>query len=178
MTDAIALLTADHRVVEGLLSEIEGVTDPDPKVVNRIVKALSVHDAIEKEFLYPTVRRSLDTGGELAYHSISEHDAVAKTLLAVDRAKVGSDEMNVALGTLIDLVRTHVHEEESQIFPALQAAMSPAELDNLGEVLATAKAVAPTRPHPLAPSGGLGTMVAGALSAPLDKVRDIVERRP
>jgi hypothetical protein len=47
MTDAIALLTADHRVVEGLLSEIEGVTDPDPKVVNRIVKALSVHDAIE-----------------------------------------------------------------------------------------------------------------------------------
>jgi hypothetical protein len=86
--------------------------------------------------------------------------------------------MNVALGTLIELVRTHVHEEESQIFPALQAAMSPAELDNLGEVLATAKAVAPTRPHPLAPSGGLGTMVAGALSAPLDKVRDIVERRP
>jgi hemerythrin superfamily protein len=178
VTDAISLLTADHRMVEGLFSEVEGQAEPDHDVVNRIVKALSVHDAIEKEFLYPTVKQRLDTGTELADHSISEHDEVAKTLVTVDKAKSGSEDLTGALATLIQLVRTHVGEEENQIFPALRNVMSAAELEELGETLATAKDIAPTRPHPHAPSNGLGTMVAGALSAPLDKVRDIVEGRP
>jgi hemerythrin superfamily protein len=137
-----------------------------------------VHDTVEKEFLYPTVRQRLETGGELADHGTTEHDEVARTLVAVDKAEAGSDELTTALHTLIGLVRTHVGEEESQIFPALRTAMSTAELADLGETLATAKQSAPTRPHPLAPSGALGAMVAGALSAPLDKVRDIVEGRP
>jgi hemerythrin superfamily protein len=178
MTDAVTLLTSDHRMVEELFSEVEGRPDPDPGVVHQIVRAGSGHDAVEKEFLYPTVRQRLETGGELADHGTTEHDEVARTLVAVDKAEAGSDELTTALHTLIGLVRTHVGEEESQIFPALRTAMSTAELADLGETLATAKQSAPTRPHPLAPSGALGAMVAGALSAPLDKVRDIVEGRP
>jgi hemerythrin superfamily protein len=177
MTDAITLLTSDHRTVNDLFEKVEGQSQPSADVVNTIVKELSIHDAIEKQYLYPAVRRYVDGGDDYADHSIDEHDEVARTLLAVDKTESGSADQAAKLKTLIQLVRTHVQEEETEIFPALKASASPADLDELGDKLAAAKEIAPTRPHPLAPSEGLGTKVAGALSSPLDRAKDKFEGR-
>jgi hemerythrin superfamily protein len=177
MTDAITLLTGDHRTVNGLFEQVEGQPSPSADVVHDIVAKLSIHDAIEKEYLYPAIRKHVDGGDNYADRSIKEHDEVAETLLAVDRAENGSADQSVSLKTLIDLVRTHVEEEEMQVFPALKASCSAEELEELGHKLSDAKGTAPTRPHPLAPSGGFGTKVAGALSAPLDKAKDVIEGR-
>lgn len=177
MADAITVLTTDHREVESLFSQVEGAATPGEQVVNNIVKELSIHDAIEKEYLYPVVREKLSSGRGLADHSIEEHDKVAETLLGIDKAKTGSSEQTQLLSQLIRMVRSHVQEEEQQIFPAMRTSMSQSELDELGQKLETAKKTAPTRPHPHAPSEGLGTKVAGAVAAPMDKARDAMQGR-
>lgn len=177
MTDAITLLTNDHRTVESLFKQVEGVAAPSPEVVHSIVKELSVHDAIEREYLYPTVRDRVSSGSGMADHSIEEHDEVAQTLLAIDKADDGSSEQAALLVKLIPAVQAHVAEEEGQIFPALRQALSEKELQELGGKLSKAKDIAPTRPHPHAPSEGLGTKLAGAASAPLDRARDAMSNR-
>lgn len=176
MPDAITVLTSDHRAVEALFSQVEGKPTPDEDVVHRIVKELSIHDAVEKEYLYPAVRQKVSGGDGMADHSIEEHDQVAETLLAIDKADPGPEQGRL-LTELIRMVTAHVQEEERDIFPAMRTSMSQTELDELGDKLETANKIAPTRPHPHAPSEGLGTKIAGAMSAPLDKARDAASRR-
>ena len=177
MTDAITLLTTDHREVETLFKQVEAAPAPTEDAVNSIVRELSIHDAIEKEYLYPTVREKVPSGDGLSDHSIEEHNEVAETLLAIDKADNGSGEQKQLLARLITAVRAHVQEEETRIFPALRDASTPGELEELGGKLETAKSTAPTRPHPHAPDEGLGTKLAGAMSAPLDKARDAASGR-
>ncbi len=178
MPDAITVLTTDHRTVESLFAKIENQASPKDDVVNEIVKELSIHDAIERQYLYPVVREKISTGGSgMADHSIEEHDQVAETLLAIEKADTGSGERVTLLAKLIRMVTSHVQEEEQQIFPAMKTSMSQTELDELGKTLEGAKSSAPTRPHPHAPSEGTGTKIAGAMSAPLDKARDAASGR-
>jgi hemerythrin superfamily protein len=177
MPDAISVLTTDHREVEALFTRVEGKDSPDPSVVDKIVKELSIHDAIERQYLYPTVRDKVGSGEGMADHSIEEHNMVAQTLLNIDKAEGGSKEQAQLLTALMGMVKSHVQEEEEKIFPAMRSAMSKADLDALGEELTKAKETAPTRPHPHAPNEGLGAKLAGAASAPLDKARDAASRR-
>jgi hemerythrin superfamily protein len=177
MTDAITLLTADHRTFDGLLTQVAGQDAPDQDLVDQLVKELAVHDAIERQYLYPVLRQRIDGGDRFADRSIDEHDEQDRLLLDVDKTPSGSEGLGALIATLTTSVRTHVQEEESEIFPALRAGLSQAELDDLGATLAKAKAKAPTRPHPHAPSEGTGTKVAGAMSAPLDKARDAIQGR-
>ena len=177
MPDAISVLTNDHRTVNDLFARVEGNPEPMPEVVHRIVTELSVHDVIEKEHLYPAIRKYVDGGDDLADRSVTEHDQVARTLLAIDKAGDGSSQQVDHLAALITLVRRHVTEEESELFVALRSSMTADQLEQLGQSLVAAKQTAPTRPHPLAPSEGLATKVAGAVSAPLDRMKDKLQGR-
>ncbi len=103
---------------------------------------------------------------------------MATTLNEIDMMSADDPGRGDLVAQLITLARMHIEEEESQIFPALRSAMNPGELQDLGAALEAAKAGAPTRPHPHAPSGGIGAKVASAVSAPLDKARDKMADRP
>ncbi len=177
MPDATVLLSEDHKAVSALFSKVEGQRHPDPATVDKIVKELSIHDAIEKEYLYPLVTDKLAGGAGLASHSLEEHSAVAETLNDIDTSPADSPNRAGLLVRLIALVRTHVHEEETKIFPAMRTTMTPLQLDKLGDSLLKAKATAPTRPHPHAPNSGVGAHVAGTVAAPIDKARDKIAGR-
>ncbi len=64
--------------------------------------------------------------------------------------------------------REHIAYEETQVWPALRAALSHHEAAELGEKLESGKSMAPTRPHPNTPpkpgilkSAGPGRTAAG-----------------
>jgi hypothetical protein len=69
-----------------------------------------------------------------------------------------------------------VAEEEGKVFPALRSNAKEDELMELGEKIAHAKTMAPTHPHPNAPSTPPGNIVAGPLAAVADKVRDFLRQ--
>lgn len=82
-----------------------------------------------------------------------------------------------AVHELIREVRQHVREEEDDLFPRLRAACPHEDLRALGNKVEQAEKVAPTRPHPHAPSegGSLAALAAGA--GMVDRIRDALSGR-
>ena len=84
------------------------------------------------------------------------------------------ERFDAKVTVLIENVRHHVEEEETEFFPKVRDALSRSTLAELGEALAEAKASAPTRPHPRLPDAGSGNAVIGALAGVVDRVGDNV----
>lgn len=178
--DAIDLLIHDHRTVDGLFEEYEtldGGTDARKRdLVDQMIQELSIHAAIEEQLLYPFIRNEVPGGGTLADEGLHEHQEAKGLLDNLERMQPGESGFDQTVKTLINAIRHHVEEEETEFFPALRQAATPDQLMALGARLAAAKKVAPTHPHPKAPDTPPGNIVAGAAAAVVDKVRDALKR--
>ena len=173
--DAIEVLTQDHREVETMFQKVQAGT-ADRTVIEQIVRELSIHDAIERELLYPFVREKIPTEGErLAEHSLDEHEEVARLLADIEAAD--DSERSRLLPELISSVKEHVAEEEQHVFPKLRTVSTASDLMDLGERLGGARSKAPTHPHPHTPRSATGAKVAGMAASAMDKVRDSVSSR-
>lgn len=74
-------------------------------------------------------------------------------------------------------VREHIEDEERNLFPALRAAYSQQELQELGDKVRTTKRSAPTRPHPGAPRDAVSRRVMGPFVGLVDRTRDALSGR-
>jgi len=109
---------------------------------------------------------------DIALESLEEHHVV-KWLLSelVDMDPV-HERFDAKITVLIENVRHHVEEEESDFFPKVRKQLGRNELADLGEALANAKKSAPTRPHPRMPDAGPSNVVTGAITGVVDRVGD------
>ncbi|MBZ4421378.1 hemerythrin domain-containing protein [Myxococcus sp. RHSTA-1-4] len=174
--DAIALLKADHKTVEQLFRKFEKAGPNAHKLkrrlVDQMVHELSVHASIEEQVLYPAVRARVEELDDEVLRSLEEHHVVKLVLAELDGMPPEAERFDAKVYVLMENVRTHILEEESEIFPAVKKAFRPQELRTMADVLEMAKRAAPTRPHPLAPDTPPGNLVAGAVSAMMDMGRD------
>lgn len=175
--DPVEFLLGEHRRINGLLHQISEAGWPPAELVDQLIRELSVHDAIEREHLYPLVRRRLETGNDVYDHAMSEHGEIAVVLSEIDRRPEHDTYRRDQLTRLGELVRTHVAEEEGSILPALRAHLSEPELARLAADLRAARPKAPTRPHPHTAGAGFGARVSRLIAAPLDKSRDALAGR-
>ncbi len=175
--DGLDLLAADHRGLEEMMHRLEAAEWPDPGDVADLVRGVSMHDAIEREHLYPLVRHRVASGNDVYDHSLAEHGRISAALSEVDRRPPGDRHRRDEVERAVTLIRTHVAEEEGSVFPALRARLSPQELAELGSRLETARRRAPTRPHPHVAGAGLGARLSRMVAGPLDRARDTVTRR-
>jgi Uncharacterized protein conserved in bacteria (DUF2188)/Hemerythrin HHE cation binding domain len=127
--------------------------------------------------LYPGVRAALPQGDTLAREALDEHREAKQVLADLDDMSPDDAAYDAKVRSLIKDVRHHVGEEENEMFPKLGSALSRAELENMGERMEKAKALGPTRPHPLAPESPPGNLVAGAIAGVADRVRDLISGR-
>jgi hemerythrin superfamily protein len=177
-TDAVTLLIHDHRNVTTLWQYAQTQAADRAPLLDEIIRELSVHDGIEKQLLYPTVRNRVEGGSAMADRSLAEHQKVSELLAAAEKADLDSAEAFRLLAETMDNVAEHVAEEEAQMFPALTASLTHQELIDLGEQLQAAKLVAPTHPHPAAPNDGLAAKVVGLAAGIIDTAKDTVVGRP
>jgi hemerythrin superfamily protein len=137
--DAIALLEADHREVDGYFEQYEALTeDADKKALaGKICLALKVHTQIEEELFYPPARTA--TGdGDLLDEAVVEHMG-AKTLIAqIEAMQPGQPLYDAKVKVLGEQVRHHVKEEEEELFPEVRE--TTIDLEALGAKLADRKA--------------------------------------
>lgn len=185
MTDALTVLHHQHREVEELFAEAEGlqvaqVQDSRTGMVpernalkNTIVTKLSQHDAIEELHFYPALRAALPNGDPLADHARHDHQVVKELLHQIDDISPDSVEYDALLRKLISEVRAHVRYEEEEIFPELLEALTTHQREDIGGKLLDAMRAAPTHPHPATPVNAFTAKVGGLM----DKVRDVVEHR-
>ncbi len=151
-TDAIVLLREDHKQIKRLFREFEsakkGTVSARQRVANRVMKLLTEHTYIENEVMYPRVRELVPDLEDDILESYEEHH-VADVLineLAVMRA---SDERFTAkMMVLIENVRHHIEEEESEWFPQVREALGRNQLQELGAEMKQARKKAPAPPGP------------------------------
>jgi hemerythrin superfamily protein len=148
-TDAIVILRNDHKEVRTLFREFEkGSTTRARKgaIVRQVIQLLTQHTYIENEVMYPAVRQLLPDLEKDVLESYEEHH-VADVLVMELAAMSPKDERFEAKTTvLIENVRHHMDEEESDWFPKVREGLGRATLGELGAQLLAAKKRAPRSP--------------------------------
>lgn len=182
--DALSFLRADHESVLGMLQVLDGAPQGDgaqqsglATMVTNLVIAESQHEAVEEQLFWPAVRAALDDGDDLADHAIAQEEAGKALLQQLEHGNPGDPEYHRALGEFVTAAREHIDYEENVVWPRFKTAVSTQDLEQLGDKLQTAKKIAPTRPHPNAPSGGLAQNTVGMATAVVDHLRDQLSGR-
>ena len=175
----IDLLTKDHAEVDELFRRVNLSEKPESleELTRQIVHDLSVHAAVEEQFVYPLIRAKVDGGGADADEAIDEHQEAKRLLADLEKLEAGTAEHARTMEQLIAAIRHHVEEEEGEVFPKLRAAVDDSTLEKVGAVVEQAKKLVPTHPHPLVPGTATAQLVAGPWAAVVDKVRDVLGGR-
>lgn len=178
--DALEMLNNDHRMVEQLFRDYKSAASDDQRrgVVEIAIRELSKHAALEELMVYPLAKQAIPDGEQEIDHHLDEHMAVKKTLVALDEAGDNRQETEKLMSTLQQEIDEHVQDEEGRLWPKLRQAVDQEALDDLGQVLDEAKKIAPTRPHPKAPTEPPKLALAAPVAALYDRVRDRFQKRP
>ena len=176
--DAITLLKNDHRSVEKLFKRFEHAGEKayaeKRKLVDRIIEELSQHAAIEEQVFYPVARATVPGTEDIALESLEEHHIVKWVLSELEGMDPHDERFDAKVTVLIENVRHHVEEEESEFFPKVRDRLGRNDLGEVGDALAQAKEGAPTHPHPRSPDSPPANLVTGAAAGVIDKVSDTV----
>ena len=142
--DAVALIKADHRTVEQLFREFEEAGDRAYKtrqqLVAEIIRELEVHATIEEEIYYPAVEaKARKDGKELIAEAVEEHHVVKILLGELSAMSSENEAFDAKVTVLMENVRHHVEEEESELLPQSEKILGTDELTRLGEQMAARK---------------------------------------
>ncbi len=138
--DAIALLKADHRVVEELFEKYEQTKSSatKAKLAERICLELSIHAMIEEEIFYPAVRGEVED--DMLDEAYVEHDGAKMLIAELMEGDVGDDFYDAKVTVLSEEIKHHVKEEEGRGGIFAQAKKAGIDMAALGEKMAARKA--------------------------------------
>jgi len=139
--DAIALLKADHREVEGYFEAFEKARSDDRKqqLAEKICRALTVHTTIEEEIFYPAFLEATEEE-ELHHEAAVEHDGAKKLIAEIESSGPDDDYYDAKVTVLSEMIKHHVNEEEKRDGLFAKSRQSEMDLEALGEQLASRKA--------------------------------------
>ena len=177
--DVVDMLTTDHHEVLDLLQQIKATTNAEDRrdLADNVISELVLHSVAEEMHVYPAMKEYLPDGEEAVEHDINEHKELERTMKQLESVDAQSTEFEQLLGELESILRDHVSDEESEQFPKLRAQLPREELIELGQKVETAKKLAPTRPHPLAPNNQVFHKLVGPGVGLVDRLRDKLTNR-
>jgi hypothetical protein len=138
--DAITLLKADHRQVEGWFSAFDRTRSAARKqeLATKICTALKVHTRIEEEIFYPEFLEA--AGDEDTHHeAVVEHDGAKKLIAEIEAATPADGYFDAKVAVLSEMIKHHVKEEENRGGMFATARQSKMDLRALGERMAARK---------------------------------------
>lgn len=165
----------DHIRLERMLQQLD-VTHDDAldELLNRISRLVFSHAFAEESVLWPALRRTLPDGEELTAKVEQEHQEITQLAARLERRPPGAPPSEL-LADLVRLLRQDVRDEEDELLPRLQAAMSVQGLRRLGVLWEVVRRTAPTRAHPVASRRPPGNVLAALPLSVIDRTRDGVE---
>jgi hemerythrin superfamily protein len=151
MAGAIQMLKDDHRTVDELFKRYEGAgegaVEEKRQIRDRVIKELSVHAYIEEEVFYPATKEARQETEDMVQEAYQEHAQAKQALGQLATLEPDDPQFDSVMQQLIADVRHHVDEEENEMFPKVNEAMSPQELSDLGQRLEESKKSAPESPE-------------------------------
>jgi hypothetical protein len=135
VTEATALLKADHQKVAALFEQFEKAEPPSRKkeIFREIKMALEVHTKLEEEIFY----READQQGQQKLHELleearGEHAKVKELIHDAEGRDPESGEFDAGVAAIKGAVEHHVAEEEGEMFPRIRMTFTADELRDLG----------------------------------------------
>jgi hypothetical protein len=159
MEDAFDLLADDHDEVRQMLAELEkgptlttAATEDQLMLRSMMTEELvieeSKHEAVEQRYFWPAVRAHVAGGDRLADQAICQELEIGELLAQLSTLDAGDARFEPVLGQFIKAGRQHFDFEESQVWPALRAALTPKAAAELGRRILEGKRVQPGRVSP------------------------------
>lgn len=144
-TDAIELLTQDHKEVRALFDEYAQLVDDGAEddvklqLAQEICVQLAAHATVEEEIFYPAARESLsDEDQQLINEAEVEHGSARELIAQIEDSTPEQDDLfDTKVKVLGDYIEQHVRDEEDDMFPKLRE--SDLDLNALGEEIAERK---------------------------------------
>ncbi|MEU5643421.1 hemerythrin domain-containing protein [Streptomyces milbemycinicus] len=148
--DVVDLLTADHREVQELFEGYRTCADPGERrlLMEQITVEIVRHSVAEEQYLYPTVRKALPNGDEVAEREMEELSEAERILGDLERLDTADRRFDALVRELYDVVSMHIRGEEDVIFPELRERLTPEERMTLGVRVGEAKSATPSEPYP------------------------------
>jgi hemerythrin superfamily protein len=119
--DAVDLLDADHKLVQRMFLEFQGLCDDGGpaeakgQLATKICDDLTVHAQIEEEIFYPSVRDAIDDDA-LMDEALQEHAQAKETIEEIRSMAPTDDGYDAAVLQLFTTVMDHVMDEREQVF--------------------------------------------------------------
>jgi hypothetical protein len=138
--DAIALLKADHRQVEGWFKQFCGTDSKSRQgtLGEKICNALRVHTTIEEEIFYPAFLEA--TGEEDLHHEAEvEHNGAKNLIAEIEESGPDDDYYHAKVTVLFEMIKHHVKEEEQPGGMFAKARQSEMDLQALGQQMRARK---------------------------------------
>jgi len=152
-TDAITLLTADHKAVAGLFADFKKSSNESERqiIAQTICDMLTVHGTCEEEYVYPAAHQALDDD-EIVYEAEIEHGTARGLISCIQDLDPSNPAFGPTVTVLEEYIKHHVREEEHELFPKLKR--SGVDLEALGDVITARKQeLAKQYPHATAQDG-------------------------
>jgi len=133
--NAIQLLKEQHREIESLFNRFDTMKAASLRrqIFERIADAMAVHTAIEERHFYPAVKQRQTE--DLLLASVEAHLEIKRVivdLLALDSA---DDSFEAKVRLLRKNIEQHVKEEETDLFPRVEALFDEKALEALAEAM-------------------------------------------
>lgn len=149
-SDAIVWLKVDHKEIRRLFREFQAAGDKatkkKEKVVDQIIKLLTVHTYVENEVMYPEVRALLPDLEDEVLESYEGHHVADALCMELSGMVADEERFDAKTTVLIENVTHHIEEEEQEWFPKVRAGLSRKQLQELGARLEQARRKAPQMP--------------------------------
>jgi hemerythrin superfamily protein len=130
------LLHRDHAKVDSIFAELEKTGESEDsrreKLFSSLYRELDIHSQAEEKFFYSQLKGEEETR-ELVLESLDEHKDMMKRLNELDARDKGGAEWAARIRSLREIVESHVHEEENELFPRARKALEEEEAAGIAE---------------------------------------------
>lgn len=167
----------DHVELDRLLQAIDAADGPArQELLTRLCRLVFPHAFAEESVLWPAVRRALPDGEALTLRIEQEHQQINELFTELEQTAPDEPRHRELWSQIAALLREDVRDEEDDLLPKLQAALSPRQLAALGLAWQAVRSTAPTRPHPVVARQPPGNVAAAAPLTVIDRLRDRLDQ--
>jgi len=134
--DPFEMLEEDHENVKKLLGELEDTTERGVKtreeLFAKIKQEMLVHETLEEELLYPTLKEH-DKTKEVSLEGFEEHHVVNEIMAELEETPVDDEKWAAKFAVMKENIEHHIEEEEEEMFKKARQVLDRQEIDALGE---------------------------------------------
>ncbi len=127
MSDAVKVLMDDHSKVERLFKQAGEAAKYE--YMRQICQELSVHAALEEEFIYPLLE---EIDPDTASESLEEHEQMKGLIEEIENMDPNDPQIRQAARMLKNALAHHVEEEENNAFPRLSSSIDRDRMREIG----------------------------------------------